>query len=142
MLPREQVEGFGLSASDLDSAASDADMGFPSQFVRTSDYMTHPVFNSHHSEGSVQIVETEESRQDRIERLARAEYNKRNKDPYRWENPNLPAKQQVRNRAAKNKLRKTIKEMGSEPDFQKRVLWGEAPPPPQVRPHQGGGPHK
>lgn len=45
-----QLEGFGLSKSDLDSAASSAEMGFSEDLVRTSPYMTHPVFNTHHSE--------------------------------------------------------------------------------------------
>ncbi|CAM9892044.1 unnamed protein product [Pylaiella littoralis] len=44
------LEGFGVSASVLDSAADSADMGFSDDLVRTSEYMTHPVFNMHHSE--------------------------------------------------------------------------------------------
>lgn len=45
-----QLEGFDVPASALDSAASSAKMGFSGDLVRTSDYMTHPVFNTHHSE--------------------------------------------------------------------------------------------
>ena len=45
-----QLEGFGVSASALDSAASGANLGFSDDLVRTSEYMTHPVFNTHHSE--------------------------------------------------------------------------------------------
>eukprot|EP00904_Undaria_pinnatifida_P006432 jgi/Undpi1/2919/HiC_scaffold_14.g06296.m1 len=44
------LEGFDVPASALDSAASSAKMGFSGDLVRTSDYMTHPVFNTHHSE--------------------------------------------------------------------------------------------
>eukprot|EP00752_Nemacystus_decipiens_P012371 g10965.t1 len=44
------LEGFGVSASALDSAASSAILGFSDDLVRTSEYMTHPVFNTHHSE--------------------------------------------------------------------------------------------
>lgn len=45
-----QLEGFGVSASALESAAGSAEMGFSDDLVRTSEYMTHPVFNVHHSE--------------------------------------------------------------------------------------------
>lgn len=44
------LEGFGVSEKGLDEAAESANMGFSADLVRTSDYMTHPVFNSHHSE--------------------------------------------------------------------------------------------
>lgn len=37
----------GLSAGELDNDAAD---GIPDSLVRTSAYLTHPVFNSHHSE--------------------------------------------------------------------------------------------
>ena len=53
-----QLEGFGVSASALDSAASGANLGFSDDLVRTSEYMTHPVFNTHHSEVSAYIERT------------------------------------------------------------------------------------
>lgn len=45
-----QLEGFGVGMEALDQAAESANMGFSADLVRSSDYMTHPVFNSHHSE--------------------------------------------------------------------------------------------
>lgn len=45
-----QLEGFGVSSPDLDAAAAAATIGFDSTLTRTSGYMTHPVFNTHHSE--------------------------------------------------------------------------------------------
>ncbi|CBJ30901.1 Glycine dehydrogenase (decarboxylating) [Ectocarpus siliculosus] len=44
------LEGFGVSGSSLDSAAASAKIGFSDDLVRTSEYMTHPVFNMYHSE--------------------------------------------------------------------------------------------
>ena len=48
--PVAQLEGFGVSEKALDEAAEVANMGFSDDLVRTSEYMTHPVFNTHHSE--------------------------------------------------------------------------------------------
>ncbi len=45
-----QLDGFGVPASALESAAGSAKLGFSEDVVRTSEYMTHPVFNTHHSE--------------------------------------------------------------------------------------------
>ncbi|CAM9454313.1 unnamed protein product [Ascophyllum nodosum] len=44
------LEGFDVPASALEDASTSAKMGFSSDLERTSDYMTHPVFNNHHSE--------------------------------------------------------------------------------------------
>ncbi|MCL4741416.1 MAG: aminomethyl-transferring glycine dehydrogenase [Phycisphaerales bacterium] len=44
------VEAFGGNAGVLDAAASSARTAIPSAFKRTTPYMTHPVFNSYHSE--------------------------------------------------------------------------------------------
>jgi glycine dehydrogenase len=50
---KDDVEGllkaFGLT-NVLESAVHSAKIGVPSGFKRTSPYMTHPVFNTHHSE--------------------------------------------------------------------------------------------
>lgn len=51
-----QLEGFGVSASALESAASSANLVFSDDLVRTSEYMTHPVFNTHHSEVSTLVL--------------------------------------------------------------------------------------
>lgn len=48
-----QLEGFGVSSPDMDAAAKSADIGFSSAFARTSEFMSHPVFNTHHSEASI-----------------------------------------------------------------------------------------
>ena len=40
-------DGHGLSAVELDRSIQ---VNYPDEFVRTSDYLTHEVFNSHHSE--------------------------------------------------------------------------------------------
>ena len=44
------VEAFGGDASELDTAASSARTAIPPALERTTPYMTHPVFNSYHSE--------------------------------------------------------------------------------------------
>jgi len=44
------VEAFGGDAGVLDAAAASARTGMPGAFARTTPYMTHPVFNSYHSE--------------------------------------------------------------------------------------------
>ncbi|HYE63890.1 MAG TPA: aminomethyl-transferring glycine dehydrogenase [Phycisphaerales bacterium] len=37
-------------AFDVDKLLVEADLNFPAKFTRTSSYLTHPVFNTHHSE--------------------------------------------------------------------------------------------
>ncbi|GIK19540.1 MAG: glycine dehydrogenase (decarboxylating) [Planctomycetota bacterium] len=44
------VEAFGGDARVLDGAAASARAAMPAAFKRTTPYMTHPVFNSYHSE--------------------------------------------------------------------------------------------
>ncbi|CAM9253041.1 unnamed protein product [Choristocarpus tenellus] len=44
------LEGFGIKNADLDAAAASAPIDFPEHMARTSTFMTHPVFNTHHSE--------------------------------------------------------------------------------------------
>ncbi|MER2491227.1 aminomethyl-transferring glycine dehydrogenase [Catenovulum sediminis] len=44
-------EGHGLDVSALDKlVCSQSKSGLPADYVRSSDYLTHPVFNTHHSE--------------------------------------------------------------------------------------------
>jgi len=51
---REDLGGvlaaFGGGKEDLDALAAAAHLAIPAAFARTSAFMTHPVFNSHHSE--------------------------------------------------------------------------------------------
>ncbi|MEN0020224.1 MAG: aminomethyl-transferring glycine dehydrogenase [Planctomycetota bacterium] len=49
-LVRDLLAVFGDSDADVDSLASRADLSIPAAFERTSGYLSHPVFNSHHSE--------------------------------------------------------------------------------------------
>ncbi len=44
------LSAFGVGESELQSATENADLNITSQFARTSPFMTHPVFNTHHSE--------------------------------------------------------------------------------------------
>ncbi len=44
------LSAFGVGKSELQSATERADLNVPSQFARTSSFMTHPVFNTYHSE--------------------------------------------------------------------------------------------
>jgi len=43
-------KAFGVSVSDVDGLDADTAGAIPAALVRTSDYLTHPVFNSHRSE--------------------------------------------------------------------------------------------
>jgi len=44
-------EIFGLEATvDIEETAAEVDLNYPDTFARTSDYLTHPVFNSYHTE--------------------------------------------------------------------------------------------
>ncbi|WP_216204950.1 aminomethyl-transferring glycine dehydrogenase [Amycolatopsis aidingensis] len=43
-------KAFGVGVSDVDVLDADTADGLPPELVRTSDFLTHPVFNSHHSE--------------------------------------------------------------------------------------------
>ncbi len=48
---RSLLAVFGAAdALGLDQLAGEVDLGYPDSLRRTSDYLTHPVFNSHHSE--------------------------------------------------------------------------------------------
>ncbi|CAN0070897.1 unnamed protein product, partial [Discosporangium mesarthrocarpum] len=44
------LKGFGVENPNLDAAAASAPLTFPADVARTSTFMTHPVFNTHHSE--------------------------------------------------------------------------------------------
>ena len=44
------LEVFGASKPDVVALAARAHVALPESFVRTSEFMTHPVFNTHHSE--------------------------------------------------------------------------------------------
>ncbi|MFW6098308.1 MAG: glycine dehydrogenase (aminomethyl-transferring), partial [Chloroflexota bacterium] len=44
------VFGIEATSSDLDSLADNVTLGYAGPHRRTGDYLTHPVFNSHHSE--------------------------------------------------------------------------------------------
>jgi glycine dehydrogenase len=46
---RQLLDIFGVKA-DLDSIVADLELAWPEQLVRQSDYLTHPVFNTHHTE--------------------------------------------------------------------------------------------
>ncbi|MCA9307189.1 MAG: aminomethyl-transferring glycine dehydrogenase, partial [Phycisphaerales bacterium] len=41
---------FGAGSADIDALAAKANLAIPAPFARTSEYLTHPVFNSHQSE--------------------------------------------------------------------------------------------
>ncbi|GAB3482343.1 aminomethyl-transferring glycine dehydrogenase [Amycolatopsis cihanbeyliensis] len=43
-------KAFGVGVSDVDSLDADTADGVPPELARTSEFLTHPVFNSHHSE--------------------------------------------------------------------------------------------
>jgi glycine dehydrogenase len=44
------VGGEAAAGLDLDAIAREVDLSYPEGLARTSDFMTHPVFNTHHSE--------------------------------------------------------------------------------------------
>ncbi|GAA5103260.1 aminomethyl-transferring glycine dehydrogenase [Haloechinothrix salitolerans] len=46
-------KAFGLSVSDVDALDAETADAIPESLGRTSDYLTHPVFHSHHSETSL-----------------------------------------------------------------------------------------
>ncbi|MQA60752.1 MAG: aminomethyl-transferring glycine dehydrogenase [Actinophytocola sp.] len=46
-------KAFGLSVSDVDALDADTNDALPPSLERTTDYLTHPVFNTHHSETSL-----------------------------------------------------------------------------------------
>jgi glycine dehydrogenase len=50
------LSAFGVSKSELDSAAASVDTAVASQFARKTEFMTHPVFNTHHSETQVHFI--------------------------------------------------------------------------------------
>jgi glycine dehydrogenase len=43
-------KAFGVSVSDVDALDADTADGIPPELVRTTEYLTHPVFQTHHSE--------------------------------------------------------------------------------------------
>jgi len=43
-------EGHGLEIESLDASCTEASTVIPEKYVRNTDYLTHPVFNTHHSE--------------------------------------------------------------------------------------------
>lgn len=45
-----KVAGLNTNVKTIETQAMSQELTWPSQFVRTSNYMTHPVFNSYHSE--------------------------------------------------------------------------------------------
>jgi glycine dehydrogenase len=47
---KDILAAFGVANADVDALASGAPSAIPASFERTSAYMTHPVFNTHHSE--------------------------------------------------------------------------------------------
>jgi glycine dehydrogenase len=47
---RDILAAFGGGRENIDALAADARTAFPAAFARTSEYLTHPVFNMHHSE--------------------------------------------------------------------------------------------
>ncbi|MFG0284863.1 MAG: aminomethyl-transferring glycine dehydrogenase [Phycisphaerales bacterium JB039] len=55
---------FGVKEADLDALAAKARADFPGAFARTSDYLTHPVFNSCHCETEMLRYITQLQRRD------------------------------------------------------------------------------
>ncbi len=47
---RDVLAAFGVANADVDALAAGANLAIPTAFERTSAFMTHPVFNTHHSE--------------------------------------------------------------------------------------------
>ena len=87
------------------------------------------------SEGSAREA-GDQSKEERIEELARAAFNKKHQsqNPYKWRNPLFKAKQQSQGKKDARGFRKRIKNMTSKPQFQEKLIFGKAGPPPKFVP--------
>ena len=84
------------------------------------------------SEGSAR--EAGDKSRDSMEELARAAFIQKQKNPYKWRNPLLKAKQQSQGKKDARRFRKRIKNMTSKPNFQEKMIFGKAAPPPSLSP--------